>query len=956
MSDMAGASPIGPPSSSFSIPWGGDGTATIRLESGESLSSKARAIQGALAGATINGISSRFEKTSTGQLDFEVYIDPETGGQCIKLPVEYTIETGDHHTLSVKGFIYTSALYSTDPNELNAALKQAFLAARSFRHADMSAFCDLVGLDRSPKNDRLLNQAATEAIFSVQTVISNEEGSTFTYESTAFTQGGVEAGKLAQTVTDIARKHGTIAPPSTTAGTSTSDAAAGKSLAARIKTSDGRIQDISTEWASAISTIGSTTTTAAAAATAIDRDTTTIIPTDPENLDPHVERTKQEERRLVLETMRGSAVLGDSWAIARRDPTKNQVRAAFKRKFVQHVVGVLTAEGKTPDQIRIIVRRIQNDNFTVHSNRLRLVGRLRAGTTGDRPGAGLNVPDHGDLAERIADSFLAKYEKGVSLIRGGGHEKSSYTAKDARKLNEAARDLNALLRGEHREEDLRVLNLQMINLLRTAFTNPAYEALKEDESLPIIKFLHDVNLAMYMNVHLFQAYVGGPGEEKLGDLLGGEARDEERLGDRIERRRHEAIGEQNLFSGGEASYNFRFWRQAIEAFKSQAVGQVFGAYYDPHSSNAVGALFTEPLEVEQRGESPDFHMGTAYDVRTPSPTVGNKIAPEFRAALQAIQNNRVTLILEKPGYNIGTTGQARPSAWVYTNYQDVTGSGNGEGKRSKVIADLNDEFFVFHCIALSKDSSPYKDGLGEKDPETDSVKSTAEFFLDVRSEIPANTQDFIADLRGSFEQEIHNQREGRYRGTRPPEDAGLYFPESVDQKACFDRVMQQAEVVLDDILLRYADKNGGARPTGKDAWQIKAAVREFVYTGIQQYVQGEVARDLADQGLAVNMITTSACKEDIDRGFGAHIARMFMKNLGDPELIAKVINMAAIMARGRVILDKRVQPIIAVLNWIDPEVSAQALNDITEGVTCQRPVALGVSPDHASDEDDDIDV
>lgn len=481
--------------------------------------------------------------------------------------------------------------------------------------------------------------------------------------------------------------------------------------------------------------------------------------------------------------------------------------------------------------------------------------------------------------------------------------------KNIEELSKTTQKLNALLRSDPKDEDLQKVNKELISLLRQAFNTKAYQALKECEDNPTIHYLHEINLAMYTEVKLLDAYISPSEDEKyLGDKLV-EDHENKTLPDAIKEVREDAVKKRGLFSSHNCmKYIIKHFRQYWGAFTSQMFGSPFGTY-DPHGDlgNNVGAIYEENLDVNGK-------KGRALDVRTPSPTIGNNVSHEFRAALQSIQNQRMAEYENEGGYG-------RPNCWIFTNYQDMTDAVSGEYQRSKVIMHLNDEYpLAFSGITLSKDSAYFKDGIGHGDSLWKEIDTKTPFNSD-------SIEGYVQKMKEKLKDDAHFTLKNRTKN----KGNKLYFPtknamDKDEYKIMLDTVAEETGNLLKDIV-------GQKEYKGQDAWMIKAAGREFAYAAIQKYVQAKELANLQAQGINPSIITTSACKEDIDRGFSDHIKRMYMLEAGDEILLSKIVNLPALMARYRVILEDRVQPLIGVTTYIKREDAKQGLNTLTKGLS-----------------------
>lgn len=537
----------------------------------------------------------------------------------------------------------------------------------------------------------------------------------------------------------------------------------------------------------------------------------------------------------------------------------------------------------------------------------------------------IDMLDLGDNPKRVSSQKLSRklYNNGIagkkmseSLAKATAKEFQGALKnldKHATELARTAQKLNQLLGTKPEDADLKKVNSQVISLLRDAFNNKAYLAMKHNDDNPTIHYLHQLNLAMYTETALLDAYISPTEDETyLGDRLV-QGHEDKPLGEAIQDIRDDAVQNRGLFSSHSCiKYIVNHFQQFWGAFTSQKVGSPFGDY-DPHGDlgNNAGTLYEETLDVNGT-------EGKAIDVRTPSPTIGNKVAPEFSAALQAIENQRIS-------ESMGAEGYGRPNCWIYTNYQDITNEWNGEHGRSKAIMELNEDFpLAFRGITLSKDSAYFKDGIGHGEGEHlwESIDHDAIFDMDA---IP----DFVEEMKEKLTDDANFTLNNRTRD----KGAKLYFParneqEVKDYKRALVGIADQTGRFLQDVV-----QNNGY--SGKNAWMIKAAAKEFAYAAIQKYIQAKELASLEGKGLKPVVITSSVCKEDIDRGFSDHTKRMYMLGAGEETFLAKIVNLPALMARYRVILNDRIQPMIAVANYVDRDVAKNHLNTAVEdlGVT-----------------------
>lgn len=567
---------------------------------------------------------------------------------------------------------------------------------------------------------------------------------------------------------------------------------------------------------------------------------------------------------------------------------------SFKNKLFHAALKQGLKDGKdplTPDQVKALKKQIDELDLGTNPRKVSAIKLAR------------KLSEEGILdkktSKNVAKSVCKEYQASLKNVET-----------EARKLSLKTQELNRLLNTEPKDGDLKRVNEKVITLLREAFETKAYQTLKECEDNPTIHYLHEINLSMYTKVPLLDAYVSSEeGNPSLGDRLV-ERHGNKRLGQQIQEVRDDAIENRGLFSSHSCmKYILNHFEQFWGAFTSQKIGAPLGTY-DPHGTlgNNAGALYEETLDINGK-------EGKALDVRTPSPTVDDKVSGEFKAGLQAIQNQRIAELIGEEGYG-------RPNCWVYTNYQDITDYWNGEHGRSKAIMKLNDEFpLSFKGITLSKDSDYFKEGIGhgEGDKLWEHLDPNMTFNKDA-------VDEFVDEMKAMLTDDSHFTLSNRTK------DKGekLYFPAKTEQEITdYKRELERIAVLTGDFMKKVVGDNNFQ---GKEAWLVKAAGKEFAWAAIQKLIVAKELQNLETQGITPSVITTSACKEDIDRGFSDHIKRMFMLGAGDEKFLAKIVNMPALMARYRVILNDRIQPLIGVVTHVDRDLAKDYLNKVTEGL------------------------
>lgn len=570
-----------------------------------------------------------------------------------------------------------------------------------------------------------------------------------------------------------------------------------------------------------------------------------------------------------------------------------------KQKILQHVAKSFAKQGQSlPEQVR---KELLQDKTEIK----------------------LNHPDSTDKLTAIlkqfgiADNMAAKIAFDVLQESNAPFKNLHIETKD---LLVTTQKLEKLISNPIPEEFLTGANFEVKELLRQAFGNKAYMALKECEDNPTIRFLHEINLAMYTETPLLSAYLSeesttpGLGDQLyLNALQGGHS--EQTPGTFIEKMRSRAI-EKGLFaSHNSLNYIFQHVFQFWGAFTSTRIGSYF-SNYDPAGKfgNNVGALSIEEFRVAGK-------QGKAIDVRTPSPTIGNRVAPEYRAALQAIENQKIAEMYLKPNRD-GVKGYGRPSCWMYTNYQEITNANNGENQRSVAIMQLNEESpIAFRGITLSKDSPYFLDGLGHGSAMWKEIdKNTTPFSAN-------DIDSFIADMTHTFSNDSHFTLQARTEEVN--KGAGLYFhTRNEDEKKAILKIIKSTAQVT-GAFLRTAMRDKTFM--GREAWKIKVAAKEFAYAGIQGKLRNEELASQASLNVDTpTVVTTSACKEDIDRGFTDHIKRMWLASDVEIDVLARIISLPALMARFRLILKDRIQPLVALMDEFNRDAARAAYQKATD--------------------------
>jgi hypothetical protein len=610
-------------------------------------------------------------------------------------------------------------------------------------------------------------------------------------------------------------------------------------------------------------------------------------------LQKEVYKTKTQERRLVFNAVRNKSKQVE--LPSKKDQIADTQKDLKSMATLRGVVHQKMVREKVDPEIMGKVNGALKEETSFKGNASALVKLLKVNGLEEK------------TAKKIAKEIISEMAPSNWKPETHAKELAAHTDKIVQLLSKK----------DPTDKQLESINKEIIFTLRKAFQCPAYQALKECEDNPAIHYLHEVNLAMYTDVHLISAYTKGTlAKEIVKDASGNDRvfKEGHQMGDAVNDMRKSAVKDRGLFSSHSClAYVKKHFKQFFGAFTSQKVGSVLGDY-DPRGDleNNAGAMYKEKLSVKGKDAS-------VLEIRTPSPTIGNKVTPEIRAALQAMENQRVfelkqkgqteQTVLSKPE---GVVGGAklkvggRPTCWFYTNLQEMTNEWNGEGDRSKAIMKLNQEFpLSFRGITLSKDSKYFKDGIGDGGSKMWEKVDTP----DNKSLKREGVDEFVQELTEALSHDSHftlqNRTESKNHGH------GLYFPtEKQEMAPVLKAIAEESGELLKELI-----PEGGSL-SGKDAWYAKAAVKEFAYDAIQRYFINKelVAREAEE--LPMNVVSSSDCKEHVDRGQAETVKKMWMHSAGDEKLLATIINMPALMGRYRVILEDRIQPLVGVMNLV----------------------------------------
>lgn len=357
-------------------------------------------------------------------------------------------------------------------------------------------------------------------------------------------------------------------------------------------------------------------------------------------------------------------------------------------------------------------------------------------------------------------------------------------------------------------KDFAKANRQALRLLRKALRSRPYHLLKLDESHHLVHFLHTLALALFVEPKIGTAfqYLG----EKLSNLLpSSDAPFHEVL-----RESSEVASQHGLIKNDRSlRYLFLHYKQLTGAFLSVniggRIGRLLGIEYDPRGlfNNTGGHFFDNIVATAKR---------SVYirNIFTPSPTIGNQIAPEFYALLQALENRNFFSkdALEQDPYPY--------LVFAYTNLQDITSI--DENRRCVKLMELNQQYpFSFRGITLSVDSPFYTAGIKHKehrDPQPLDATYAKKQIDQLTKEANFTLQDRCFHKGG-----------------------GYYFPQIFEDSNFWKMECHKIAHAAFEFLI----KKKKPQEIEQEAWNwsIKAVYRELVLLSLVTLFQNRVCRE-----------------------------------------------------------------------------------------------------------------
>ena len=461
----------------------------------------------------------------------------------------------------------------------------------------------------------------------------------------------------------------------------------------------------------------------------------------------------------------------------------------------------------------------------------------------------------------------------------------------------------ALTKNEPQLDGYAVVNQQILLAMRHALQSPAYEFVKEQENEPIVHFLHALALASFTEPALFL------GHEQIGNflypltkkMLTHEKRDPH-LQSSFARLLYEARQVAHKIGLIKEDISLRyFWNYfylAWGTFLSMPFGRKLAHFFSTHKYDSRGSLGNNAgvifEEIVQNTPEKTVHAKT---IMTPTITIGDAIAFEAKAVLQALENRN---------YMSQTELRKDPYpylCWIYTNLQNINAS--HEMHASLNIMQLEKEYpLSFSAITVTNDSHFYRAGV-----HGHNEKKIEQALADYSGLNEAYKEELKKDLLDEQNFTLCN----RGKKGDGKNDPGYYFPwKKADCIKPFSHIVDHAFDLA--VLMPAGNK--------KENWYQKAAFRELVNLGIIRYHQMKsvwlvCARDQRRHVKDVSVLFTSACKESIDRGAKVNAALLWAQLEATQENEKRIFSLfygRSLLTRHRLILRTRHEAMYALIS------------------------------------------
>lgn len=439
-------------------------------------------------------------------------------------------------------------------------------------------------------------------------------------------------------------------------------------------------------------------------------------------------------------------------------------------------------------------------------------------------------------------------------------------------------------------------NRTFIRLYRHLLQHPIYTAFKQDPTLAHVSLLHDFACAIWNDVHVLTEY------KAVGKAIIFDASLQANICDPLENSSNVAyklsssqacvarLHHANDTLISKIRYgSTHFWQMmgtlASEGGILRLIPMLLGAEdYDAHGklSNNPSLQGTTQWEgLTLKGAVNNCYGGT--------PTIGDhQVAPEFKAFLQAIENN----LLDPDTRNSKQT----PSKVIYNNLQNID-KFHGEGPRSRTLMKLNETYpLSFKGTILAKDSALF------------TMKSTKDVVWE-------NAKQFGAVLK-----------ERLLLGVNSPEKAGhgfYFFGSSEKWEIIFNAIIEAVNSQFVDVPTPLAIE---------ERISLQGAYQEYVYALLICVIECQTIQELNAAGIEYPLVTAiTACKENIDRGGMENMKYMYLRlpfadkdkrplsNDEQLDYLVGVMNSRPLSARDRAILKNRMHQTLSFIEKVTPE-------------------------------------
>ncbi|MBN4067472.1 hypothetical protein JYU14_05250 [Simkania negevensis] len=311
--------------------------------------------------------------------------------------------------------------------------------------------------------------------------------------------------------------------------------------------------------------------------------------------------------------------------------------------------------------------------------------------------------------QKVADQLLTQIDEHTKNIHTRLKQElqaAKHPDKAVAAFNKVIDMLHAQLQKTPPGKDFEEANRATLKLLEEALESEGYSLLKEDRSLPAIKFLHDICLTMHTKIFGMEEYQT-MGKNLVSRIETSNKEGWQGLAEDVEKsdeltRRHYNRASTIL---DKIKYAIEHPMHVLSSLKS--VGAIPGTF-DPYSAHNYPTLL---------GETRYGRQAKARTVYAPSPTLGTEIRPLYKGLLQAVENNVF----------LGTEADPDATKFIFEiNYQRMQGE---EGRRTRnIMTTVMDYPFSLDTMSLPLETDFYRGKVVQwKESET--------FYDDFRNHI-----------------------------------------------------------------------------------------------------------------------------------------------------------------------------------------------------------------------------